>query len=632
MPSSDDAPPLESSAKKQQSTSSFLLETPLLRTILYHPKLGGMLSCFGSLVTRLRWTLAPPFQVKLLPQSLGVHKGHAVLGPILQLFDWTVGDLVLTIPLVIALFMTLHSSVGSSKSVGASGSWAMWGMVYTFLTANKANSLFSIVLGLPVDRLVPLHRLSALVAVVTASLHLYVAFDARPPALEVNSSNETVQVDENLVEYLTRDQLNKSGAAGLLFIAIMVLTSYFRKAMRTYAFQMWYMSHIALGIGTIVALAIHFGVGLSLLVIVILWLPDLTFRYGLPRYRGNTCAGAKLRLIGILKDSDDAGAANQQPHEPAVEITIHPKPFDYMPGQFVKICIPAISMFEYHSVSISSAPQDEQGLTVHFRALGDWTSKLVGLAKTTKETKEIKVWLEGPYGALSFDLGPSIGQAANYSKQANGATAPTPAISSSPFQQRPKVFVMVCGGIGVTPCRSLGKYLLHQVMAGNQDEFKYIKLIWAVRSMKMVEDLPPFQTMEGADIMEEGIAVDHHSNKNKPNVEIDIYCTRSMKKDTPAPTTTTTTTTTTTNPYYNTATTIHAGRPNLDAVISSIQKDTSAKYDETSMAVLGCGPGTFMEDLEAVCRTNGASIVGCGGGDDGNADVFIDLHIEAFHL
>jgi len=632
MPSSDDAPPLESSAKKQQSTSSFLLETPLLRTILYHPKLGGMLSCFGSLVTRLRWTLAPPFQVKLLPQSLGVHKGHAVLGPILQLFDWTVGDLVLTIPLVIALFMTLHSSVGSSKSVGASGSWAMWGMVYTFLTANKANSLFSIVLGLPVDRLVPLHRLSALVAVVTASLHLYVAFDARPPALEVNSSNETVQVDENLVEYLTRDQLNKSGAAGLLFIAIMVLTSYFRKAMRTYAFQMWYMSHIALGIGTIVALAIHFGVGLSLLVIVILWLPDLTFRYGLPRYRGNTCAGAKLRLIGILKDSDDAGAANQQPHEPAVEITIHPKPFDYMPGQFVKICIPAISMFEYHSVSISSAPQDEQGLTVHFRALGDWTSKLVELAKTTKETK---VWLEGPYGALSFDLGPSIGQVADHSnKQANGATttananaaAPTPAVSSSPFQQRPKVFVMVCGGIGVTPCRSLGKYLLHQVMAGNHDEFKCIKFIWAVRSMKMVEDLSPFPIME--DDMEGGIALDQ-SDKNKPNVEIDIYCTR-MKKGTPK------STTTTTNPYYNTVTTIRAGRPKLDAVISSIQQDTGAKYDETSMAVLGCGPGKFMEDLELVCLTNGASIVGCGGGgiggNDGNHDVFIDLHIEAFDL
>ena len=85
--------------------------------------------------------------------------------------------------------------------------------------------------------------------------------------------------------------------------------------------------------------------------------------------------------------------------ETVVEVSF-PK-FAYNPGQFVYICIPEISFFQWHPFSISSAPSQGEKVTLHIRKLGDWTSALMKLvhAKT-----EIAVCLEGPYGNLAVDL------------------------------------------------------------------------------------------------------------------------------------------------------------------------------------------------------------------------------------
>jgi hypothetical protein len=52
----------------------------------------------------------------------------------------------------------------------------------------------------------------------------------------------------------------------------------------------------------------------------------------------------------------------------------------------VCICIPAISWYEWHPLSISSSPHESE-FSLHFSAVGSWTKKLQALIK--KEGKPI---------------------------------------------------------------------------------------------------------------------------------------------------------------------------------------------------------------------------------------------------
>jgi predicted ferric reductase len=49
--------------------------------------------------------------------------------------------------------------------------------------------------------------------------------------------------------------------------------------------------------------------------------------------------------------------------------------FRYKAGQYICICIPAISWFEWHPLSISSSPYEEE-FALHFSAIGSWTQKI----------------------------------------------------------------------------------------------------------------------------------------------------------------------------------------------------------------------------------------------------------------
>ena len=53
--------------------------------------------------------------------------------------------------------------------------------------------------------------------------------------------------------------------------------------------------------------------------------------------------------------------------------------FEYNGGQYVFICVPAISLWEWHPFSLSSHPMGDM-VTLHIRVLGDWTKQLYDLA------------------------------------------------------------------------------------------------------------------------------------------------------------------------------------------------------------------------------------------------------------
>jgi len=81
-----------------------------------------------------------------------------------------------------------------------------------------------------------------------------------------------------------------------------------------------------------------------------------------------------------------------------VRVSFPANGFKYRAGQHLFLCVPELSVFEWHPFSISSAPcgTAKDGLvTLHVRALGDWTRAFKELAG---RKSVVHVRFQGPYG------------------------------------------------------------------------------------------------------------------------------------------------------------------------------------------------------------------------------------------
>uniref|UniRef100_A0A6J0PIQ7 Respiratory burst oxidase homolog protein A n=1 Tax=Elaeis guineensis var. tenera TaxID=51953 RepID=A0A6J0PIQ7_ELAGV len=96
-----------------------------------------------------------------------------------------------------------------------------------------------------------------------------------------------------------------------------------------------------------------------------------------------------------------------------------PPAFRYRSGQYMFVQCPAVSLFEWHPFSITSAPGDGY-LSIHIRQLGDWTREVKrvfseaceppvagrsGLLRADETTRKSlpKLLIDGPYGAPAQD-------------------------------------------------------------------------------------------------------------------------------------------------------------------------------------------------------------------------------------
>ncbi len=50
--------------------------------------------------------------------------------------------------------------------------------------------------------------------------------------------------------------------------------------------------------------------------------------------------------------------------------------FNFSPGDWVFVRVPAVASSEWHPFTISSAPEVEETLTLHVRGVGQWTNRL----------------------------------------------------------------------------------------------------------------------------------------------------------------------------------------------------------------------------------------------------------------
>ncbi|CAM8881847.1 unnamed protein product [Rhodiola kirilowii] len=256
------------------------------------------------------------------------------------------------------------------------------------------------------------------------------------------------------------------GVTGIIMVVLMViaftlatpwfrrnklnLPSFLKKLTGFNAF--WYSHHLFVIVYTL--LIVH-GIYLYLTNI---WYQKTTWMYlAIPVLLYGT-----ERLIRAFRSSIKPVKILKVAVYPGNVLTLHmskPQGFKYRSGQYMFVNCRAVSPFEWHPFSITSAPGDDY-LSVHIRTLGDWTRQLKtvfsevcqpptggksGLLRADFMQGENnpnfpKILIDGPYGAPAQD----------YKKY--------------------EVVILVGLGIGATPMVSIVKDIINNMQNINRDE------------------------------------------------------------------------------------------------------------------------------------------------------------------
>ncbi|XP_007038195.2 PREDICTED: respiratory burst oxidase homolog protein C [Theobroma cacao] len=163
------------------------------------------------------------------------------------------------------------------------------------------------------------------------------------------------------------------------------------------------------------------------------------------------------RLTRLLRSSIKPVTIQKVAVYPGNVLALHmsrPNGFRYKSGQYMFVNCAAVSPFEWHPFSITSAPGDDY-LSVHIRTLGDWTRHLrtvfsevcqqptngkSGLLRADNKPDFPRVLIDGPYGAPAQD----------YKKY--------------------EVVLLVGLGIGATPMISIVKDIVNNIRAREEEE------------------------------------------------------------------------------------------------------------------------------------------------------------------
>ncbi|KJE96132.1 Nox1 protein [Capsaspora owczarzaki ATCC 30864] len=151
-----------------------------------------------------------------------------------------------------------------------------------------------------------------------------------------------------------------------------------------------------------------------------------------------------------------------------VEIQLVRRGFHSKPGQYIFVHCPAVSWFEWHPFTLTSAPEEDFA-SVHIRVAGDWTTKFaeaLGCNWSNKgDAGEIqasatlpRVAFDGPFGTASEDV----------------------------FKY--EVAVCVGTGIGVTPFASILKSIWYRLLNPSiQLKLRKVYFIWVCREKEAFE-------------------------------------------------------------------------------------------------------------------------------------------------
>jgi predicted ferric reductase len=348
-------------------------------------------------------------------------------------FTW--GELLLILPFfALVAIGTLWSFLYPSPST--TGQVSRLPLIFCFATALH-NSFLSLLLGMPCERALWYHKLAGRVAFINGILHTYVCYVYPDDDLSIKAAPSGKYANVKFAPYLTYDTENISGTAILALVTGILITSV--PYVRHKCFELFYYAHVMFA-GIMAGCAFYHSGKIVPILVSATWGIDLIIR--------------KLIMAAIRYPKK---AQTRLISSTVVELRF-PKirGFDFNPGQYVYLCIPELSLFEWHPFSISSSP-GQTTVTLHIRKAGNWTSALHELSQTKEE---IGILVEGPFGNVGVDL------------------------TSSRYS-----FVMlISGGIGITPMQSICNQLIHE-HGTRKRSLKKLSFLWMERDPIVMSDV-----------------------------------------------------------------------------------------------------------------------------------------------
>lgn len=277
-----------------------------------------------------------------------------------------------------------------------------------------------------------------------------------------------------------------------------------------------------------------------------------------------------IREIRGRKTATSVSAIRLHPSD-VIEVRMKKKRFSYKPGQYLFLACPAISRFEWHPFTITSAPE-EDFVSVHIRCVGDWTKgfakhlspanaerhKSIELNQAVDAKGRAMVKLDGPFGAASEDV----------------------------FRFR--VVILVGGGIGVTPFASILKSIRFRLESRKGlGKLEKVYFFWTSRDQSAFEWFRELLAQ-----VEQQLEELHLSDI----VVINIYLTGQLKIEEIKRITETDLGAD--DPITRLRSKTSFGRPRFDQIFSRIRD----AHRHTKIGVFFCGPKPLAASLEGYCK------------------------------
>ncbi|KAM3442952.1 hypothetical protein NHJ13734_002096 [Beauveria thailandica] len=256
-------------------------------------------------------------------------------------------------------------------------------------------------------------------------------------------------------------------------------------------------------------------------------------------------------------------------------------------GQYIFFCCPAVSLWQYHPFTLTSAPEEDY-ISIHMRCQGDFTmavSAALGCEWGGKKGDASKVvGVEGPAAAGDASTGSSgVDPALRRVLPRVYIDGPFGSASEDVFKY--EVSVLVGAGIGVTPFASILKSIWYRINYPQQKtRLSKVYFFWICR------DFGSFEWFRSLLMAVEAQDVEHR-------IEIHTYLTAKIKSDDA------------TNIMINDAdaeadaitglrSPTNFGRPNWDMIFKGIRK----LHAPGETGVFFCGPKGLGSSLHVYCN------------------------------
>ncbi|HEX4446873.1 MAG TPA: ferric reductase-like transmembrane domain-containing protein, partial [Polyangiaceae bacterium] len=245
-----------------------------------------------------------------------------------------------------------------------------------------------------------------------------------------------------------------------------------------------------------------------------------------------------------------------------------PEGFVHQAGDFVFLRVPQVAAHEWHPFTLSSAPERDT-LSVHVRALGDWTAALRRLAETRRlglSSEPLVAFVDGPYGAPCTEV----------------------------FRSRRAV--LIAGGIGVTPFASVLESILLRSRA-DTTALQRVDFVWLNRDQYSFEWFADL--LASADHLDERRMLRVHvwmtgGRSDASSVAFDLARHASLLAGDPD---------VVTGLHIET----HMGSPDWPALLGSIAGEARGEAEGEAVDVYFCGPPGLAAKIAPVCADAGMS-------------------------